>query len=132
MIKYVFDNGVKIVIFMFYFGCFNGVVNQKYFFKLVVVEFEKQFGGKKVIFVFDCVGFEVEEIVNKVEDGVVVLFENLCFYIEEEGSVKDKDGNKIKVDKVVVEEFCKGLIVFGDIYISEYLLIDKVLRVYIY
>lgn len=103
---------------MFYFGCFNGQVNFKYFLKFVFFEFEKQF-GKKVIFVFDCVGFEVEEIVNKVDNGDVVFFENFCFYVEEEGKGVDVEGNKVKVDKVKVDEFCKGFIKFGDIYVSK-------------
>ena len=40
-----------------------------------------------------------------------VLLENLRFHIEEEGSSKDKDGNKTKADKGKVEEFRKGLTV---------------------
>ena len=40
-----------------------------------------------------------------------VLLENLRFRIEEEGSSKDKDGNKTKADKAKVEEFRKGLTV---------------------
>lgn len=40
-----------------------------------------------------------------------VLLENLRFHIEEEGSSKDKEGNKTKADKAKVEEFRKGLTV---------------------
>jgi len=40
-----------------------------------------------------------------------ILLENLRFHIEEEGSSKDKDGNKTKADKAKVEEFRKGLTV---------------------
>ena len=75
--------------------------------------------GKSVQFAPDCVGPEVEALVNKADGGAVVLLENLRFHIEEEGSSKDKDGNKIKADKAKVEEFRKGLTKLGDVYISK-------------
>jgi len=49
----------------------------------------------------------------------VILLENLRFHIEEEGSSKDKDGNKTKADKAKVEEFRKGLTALGDVYIND-------------
>ena len=47
------------------------------------------------------------------------MLENLRFHIEEEGSAKDADGNKIKADKADVAEFRKGLTALGDVYISQ-------------
>jgi phosphoglycerate kinase len=41
------------------------------------------------------------------------LLENLRFHIEEEGSVKNKDGSKTKADKADVEKFRKSLTVRG-------------------
>lgn len=101
---------------MSHLGRPNGSPNPKYSLKPVVPELEKLL-GKSVTFAPDCVGSEVEAIVNKTEG--VVLLENLRFHIEEEGSAKDKDGNKTKADKEKVTEFRKGLTALGDIYISE-------------
>ncbi|KAK2927155.1 Phosphoglycerate kinase [Fusarium oxysporum f. sp. vasinfectum] len=101
-IKYALENGAK----------------SKYSLKPVVPELEKLL-GKKVTFAPDCVGPEVEEIVNKAEDGAVILLENLRFHIEEEGSSKDKEGNKTKADKAQVEAFRKGLTALGDVYIND-------------
>lgn len=39
------------------------------------------------------------------------MLENLRFHIEEEGSSKDKDGNKTKADPASVESFRKSLTV---------------------
>jgi phosphoglycerate kinase len=39
------------------------------------------------------------------------LLENLRFHIEEEGSVKNKDGSKTKAEKADVEKFRKSLTV---------------------
>merc|ERR1712000_502851 len=117
-IKYAVDNGAKAVVLMSHLGRPNGAVNEKYSLKPVVPELEKLL-GKSVTFAPDCVGSEVEQIVNKAEGGQVVLLENLRFHIEEEGSAKDKDGNKTKADKAAVEEFRKGLTALGDIYIND-------------
>ena len=117
-IKHAIDNGAKAVILMSHLGRPNGAVNDKYSLKPVVPELEKLL-GKSVTFAPDCVGPEVEAIVNKAEGGQVVLLENLRFHIEEEGSAKDKDGNKTKADKAKVDEFRKGLTALGDVYISK-------------
>ncbi|KEY72364.1 hypothetical protein S7711_01044 [Stachybotrys chartarum IBT 7711] len=117
-IKHALNNGAKAVILMSHLGRPNGSPNPKYSLKPVVPELEKQL-GVSVTFAPDCVGPEVEEIVSKADNGAVVLLENLRFHIEEEGSAKDKDGNKTKADKAKVEEFRKGLTALGDIFIND-------------
>ncbi|KAK3294189.1 phosphoglycerate kinase [Chaetomium fimeti] len=117
-IKYAVDNGAKAVVLMSHLGRPDGKVNTKYSLKPVVPELEKLL-GKSVTVAPDCVGAEVEEIVNKADNGEVVLLENLRFHIEEEGKGTDADGNKIKADKAKVEEFRKGLTKLGDIYIND-------------
>ncbi|KAG6366745.1 phosphoglycerate kinase [Diaporthe eres] len=117
-IKYAVDNGAKAVVLMSHLGRPNGSPNPKYSLKPVVPELEKLL-GKSVTFAPDSVGPEVEAIVNKTEGGGVVLLENLRFHLEEEGSAKDKDGNKVKADKEKVAEFRKGLTALGDVYIND-------------
>ncbi|KAL6868717.1 phosphoglycerate kinase [Amphichorda felina] len=117
-IKYAIDNGAKAVVLMSHLGRPNGSPNPKYSLKPVVPELEKLL-GKPVTFAPDCVGPEVEGIVSKADNGAVVLLENLRFHIEEEGSSKDKDGNKVKADKAKVEEFRKGLTALGDVFIND-------------
>ncbi|KAF6843122.1 phosphoglycerate kinase [Colletotrichum musicola] len=117
-IKYAIDNGAKAVVLMSHLGRPNGQENPKYSLEPVVPELEKLL-GKSVQFAKNCVGPEVEALVNKAENGQVVLLENLRFHIEEEGSAKDKDGNKTKADKAKVEEFRKGLTTLGDVFIND-------------
>jgi phosphoglycerate kinase len=117
-IKYAIDHGAKAVILMSHLGRPDGKVSAKYSLKPVVPELEKLL-GKSVEFAPDCVGPEVEAIVNKASGGQVILLENLRFHAEEEGSSKDADGKKVKADKEKVAEFRKGLTALGDIYISE-------------
>ncbi|OHX00184.1 phosphoglycerate kinase [Colletotrichum incanum] len=118
-IKYAIDNGAKAVVLMSHLGRPNGQENPKYSLEPVVPELEKLLGGKKVQFAKNCVGKDVEDLVNKADNGQVVLLENLRFHIEEEGSAKDKDGNKTKADKAKVEEFRKGLTALGDVFIND-------------
>ncbi|KAK7420893.1 phosphoglycerate kinase [Neonectria punicea] len=117
-IKYALDNGAKAVILMSHLGRPNGSPNPKYTLRPVVGELEKLL-GKSVTFAPDSVGPEVEELVNKADDGAVILLENLRFHIEEEGSSKDKDGKKTKADKADVELFRNGLTALGDVYIND-------------
>lgn len=102
---------------MSHLGRPDGKPNPKYTLKSVVPELEKQL-GKSVVFTEDCVGPQVEETVNKASGGQVILLENLRFHIEEEGSTKDAEGNKVKADKAKVDEFRKNLTALGDVYVS--------------
>ncbi|RDA94062.1 hypothetical protein CP533_5272 [Ophiocordyceps camponoti-saundersi (nom. inval.)] len=117
-IKYALDHGAKAVVLMSHLGRPNGAVNTKYSLRPVVAELEKLL-GKSVTLAPDCVGSDVEAIVAKANDGAVVLLENLRFHLEEEGSAKDKDGNKTKADKSQVDAFRKGLTALGDVYIND-------------
>ncbi|KAE8443316.1 phosphoglycerate kinase [Mollisiaceae sp. DMI_Dod_QoI] len=117
-IKYAIDHGAKAVILMSHLGRPDGKVSAKYSLKPVVPELEKLL-GKSVEMAPDCVGPEVEAIVNKASGGQVILLENLRFHAEEEGSSKDAEGKKVKADKAKVAEFRKGLTALGDIYIND-------------
>jgi len=117
-IKYAIDHGAKAVILMSHLGRPDGKKNAKYSLKPVVPELEKLL-GKSVVFTDDCVGPEVEEIVNNASGGEVILLENLRFHIEEEGSSKDAEGKKVKADKADVAAFRKGLTALGDVYIND-------------
>jgi phosphoglycerate kinase len=102
---------------MSHLGRPDGKPNPKYSLKPVVPELEKLL-GTSVTFTEDSVGPETEKTVNAAKDGQVILLENLRFHAEEEGSYKDDEGKKQKVDKSKVEEFRKGLTALGDVYIS--------------
>jgi phosphoglycerate kinase len=102
---------------MSHLGRPDGKANPKYSLKPVVSDLEKLL-AKDVTFTNDCVGKEVEEVVNNATDGQVVLLENLRFHAEEEGSSKDAEGKKVKADKSAVESFRRGLTSLGDVYIS--------------
>jgi len=116
-IKYAVDHGAKAVVLMSHLGRPDGKKNDKYSLSPVAPELEKLL-GHKVIFLDNCVGKEVEKAVNGASSGQVILLENLRFHPEEEGSYKDSDGKKVKVDKAKVDEFRKELTVLGDVYIS--------------
>jgi phosphoglycerate kinase len=117
-IKYVIDQGAKSVILMSHLGRPDGKRVDKDSLKPVAEELQKLL-GKEVKFLNDCVGDEVEKAVNEANNGQVILLENLRFHLEEEGSVKDKQGNKTKADKDAVEKFRASLTKLGDVYIND-------------
>lgn len=108
----------KAVILMSHLGRPDGKVVQKHSLKPVSAELSKHL-GKEVHFLPDCVGPEIEKAVNGASSGEVFLLENLRFHIEEEGSVKDKEGNKTKADPEAVKKFREGLTALGDVYIND-------------
>ncbi|KAF7295181.1 Phosphoglycerate kinase [Mycena indigotica] len=117
-IQYALKNGASVVTLMSHLGRPDGKVVEKYSLKPVAAELEKLIGSS-VTFLPDCVGPEVEKAVNSASNGTIILLENLRFHIEEEGSVKNKDGTKTKADPTKVAEFREGLTRLGDVYVND-------------
>ncbi|UJR08738.1 hypothetical protein I4U23_012995 [Adineta vaga] len=117
-IKYALDKGAKCVVLMSHLGRPDGKRVEKESLKPVAEELKKLL-GKDVKFLNDCVGDEVEKAVSEADNGQVLLLENLRFHLEEEGSVKDKQGNKIKAEKDAVDKFRASLSKLGDVYIND-------------
>jgi len=103
---------------MSHLGRPDGKVIAKYSLKPVAEELKSQL-SRDVIFLDDCVGPDVESRVASAANGSVILLENLRFHIEEEGSVKDKEGNKIKADPAAVKAFRESLTRLGDVYVND-------------
>ena len=74
---------------------------------------------KDVEFQDDCVGEKVEAACAAAKDGKVILLENLRFHIEEEGKIKDKEGNVTKASEADVQKFRASLSKLGDIYVND-------------
>ncbi|ORX92969.1 3-phosphoglycerate kinase [Basidiobolus meristosporus CBS 931.73] len=117
-IKHVLDNGASAVILMSHLGRPNGQAVSKYSLKPVAEELSKLL-DREVTFLNDCVGAEVEKTCTEAKDGKVILLENLRFHIEEEGSSKDKEGNKTKASSESVKAFRDSLTKLGEIYVND-------------
>ncbi|CAO3651606.1 unnamed protein product [Cunninghamella blakesleeana] len=117
-VKYALEQGAASVVLMSHLGRPNGKVEEKYSLKPVAEELEKLL-GKPVTFLKDCVGSEVEKECQAATGGKVILLENLRFHIEEEGSSKDKDGNKTKADPESVKAFRASLTKLADVYVND-------------
>jgi phosphoglycerate kinase len=110
--------GASVVVLMSHFDRPDGKRVEKFSLRPVAAEVERQL-GKPVIFLNDCVGPDVEKAVNSAPVGSIVLLENLRFHLEEEGSVKNKDGTKTKADPTSVATFRENLTKLGDVYIND-------------
>ncbi|KAK6531349.1 phosphoglycerate kinase, variant 2 [Arthrobotrys megalospora] len=117
-IKYAIEQGAKAVVLMSHLGRPDGLVKSKYSLAPVAEELSKLL-EKKVTFLPDSVGKDIEEAVNAGTDGAIFLLENLRFHIEEEGKGVNEAGEKVKADKEKVKEFRKGLTALGDVYIND-------------
>ena len=120
-IKYALEHGSSVVL-MSHLGRPDGQRKAKYSLKPVAAELEKLL-GKRVTFLDDCVGPDVEAACAQLAPGSVVLLENLRFHLEEEGKVKEKqpDGTEksIKADPAAVTAFRASLSKLGDVYVND-------------
>ncbi|GAA6027941.1 hypothetical protein JCM8097_001792 [Rhodosporidiobolus ruineniae] len=117
-IKYAIDNGAHSIILASHLGRPNGQVVDKYSLKPVADEVQRLL-NKDVTFLKDCVGAETEKAVADSKEGQIFLLENLRFHIEEEGSAKDKEGNKTKADPEAVKAFRASLTKLADVYVND-------------
>jgi len=97
-IKYLIKKGAKIIL-MSHFGKFE----DKLSLNPIALRLEKLL-ERKVKFLNDCIGREVEEEIEKMKGKEIVLLENLRFYKEEEGND---------------ENFAKKLSKLGDIFVND-------------
>lgn len=99
--KIISEDGRAIL--MSHMGRPKGEKNLKYSLR-PVAEHLSMLLDKPVLFADDCIGESTEAIVNDLQDGDVLLLENLRFYNEEEKNN---------------EEFAKKLSSYGDVYIND-------------
>ncbi len=91
------------VILASHLGRPKGKVDPKYSLKPVAERLQTLL-GKQVVFASDCIGSEVENLVNSMKDGDVLLLENVRFHKEE----TDND-----------EEFSRSLSRLADVFIND-------------
>ncbi|MDR3271136.1 MAG: phosphoglycerate kinase [Peptococcaceae bacterium] len=81
-IQYLIANGAKLILAS-HFGRPKGQVAEKYSLASVGVCLQKLL-GVKVTLAPDCIGSEVQSLVDQLADGQVLLLENVRFHAEEE------------------------------------------------
>lgn len=101
-INYAIDEGAKIILAS-HLGRPKGKKNPALTLATVVKRLQRLL-NKDVIFLDDCIGPEVDKVINNMEPGDVVLLENLRFYPGEEGED---------------DEFAKKLAAMADVYVND-------------
>ncbi len=101
-IKKIISDGGKAIL-MSHLGRPKGGPNPKYSLKPTAVRLSELL-GKEVKLAPDCVGPEVKALVDAMQDGDVLILENVRFHAEEEKNVP---------------EFAKQLAELGDVYIND-------------
>jgi phosphoglycerate kinase len=81
-INYAVDEGAKVILAS-HLGRPKGVANKRYSLGSVAKRLQRLI-KKEVTFLPDCIGPKVEEVVNKMSGGDIVLLENLRFHAGEE------------------------------------------------
>ena len=73
---------------------------------------------KKVSFLDNCVGSDVERACAEASDGKITLLENLRFHMAEEGKGV-VNGEKVKCPQADIDAFRASLSQLGDIYVND-------------
>jgi len=102
-IEYVLAHNGKLIL-MSHLGRPKGKPNPKYSLKGLAPHLQRLLNGAVVSFAEDCVGPEVEEKVNNMKPGEVLLLENLRFHYGEEENDAD---------------FSRQLAALGDVYVND-------------
>ncbi len=118
-IEHALKSGARSVVLASHLGRPDGRRNPTFTLRPVAEELERRLPGKKVAFLDDCVGEEVERACADPAPGSVILLENLRFHVEEEGKGKDADGNKVKADTEKVADFRRSLRRLADVYVND-------------
>lgn len=116
-INYCLENGAKAVVLMSHLGRPDGQRVEKHSMKPVVPALEDLL-RRKVTFLNDCVGTEVEKAAAAANKGEVLLLENLRFHLAEEGKGVI-NGEKVKAPKDDIAAFRASLTKLGDIYVND-------------
>jgi phosphoglycerate kinase len=101
-INYAIDEGAKVILSS-HLGRPKGKADPKFSLAPVAKRLQR-FLNKDVVFAPDCIGSQVENIVEKMKEGDVLLLENLRFHAEEQ-----------KNDK----EFARLLAKLADVYVND-------------
>lgn len=117
-VQYALDKGAKSVVMMSHLGRPDGCVIPKYSMEPVAAKVEELL-KRKVVFLKDCVGEEVEKACADPAPGTLFLLENLRFHVEEEGKGQDPEGKKLKASKEDTDAFRASLSKLGDVYIND-------------
>lgn len=123
-LKKVLEKGGSLII-MSHLGRPKGP-NEKFSLKHIIPKIEEKL-GVKIKFAPDCMGKEVQELSATLKPGEVLLLENLRFYAEEEGKVRDLAADATEEEKKTAKtaikesqkEFAKQLASYADCYIND-------------
>jgi phosphoglycerate kinase len=116
-IRYVLARGASLVL-MSHLGRPDGRKIAKYSL-LPVADRLAHLLGRRVMFLPDCVGPDVEAACTTLRPGEVALLENLRFHVEEEGKVKRENGSSLTADPAAVAAFRASLTALGDVYVND-------------
>jgi phosphoglycerate kinase len=111
-IKKVIEDGGKAIL-MSHLGRPKGKKKPEFSLKPVSIHLADLL-NKSVEFAPDCVGDDVEKLVADMNDGDILLLENLRFHPEEEGK---KDGEKMSAEDRAW--FINGLAKLADVYVDD-------------
>jgi len=117
-IDLLFQSGARKLILMSHLGRPDGRRQDKFSLQPVVSEL-KRLTNREVLFADDCIGEAAESKARELQDGQILLLENLRFHLAEEGKGVNENGDKVKATEEEVRAFRASLSKLGEIYVND-------------
>lgn len=117
-IQKILESSPKGLVLASHLGRPDGLPKHEFSMLPVHSELEKLL-GTKVKFVRDCVGEEALTASHELRNGEILLLENLRFHGEEEGSLINEAGAKVKLPADKIAKFRNELTQLGDLYVND-------------
>ena len=117
-IKAILESSPRGLVLASHLGRPDGLPRHEFSMLPIHAELEKLL-ETKVKFVRDCVGEEALTASNELRNGEILLLENLRFHGEEEGSLINEAGAKVKLPADKIAKFRNELTQLGDLYVND-------------
>lgn len=119
-IQYVLEQKAHTVILISHLGKPDGKIIPDYSLAPIAAYLQILLPNRRVRFLNDCIGKDIEQVCQDSNEGDVILLENLKFHVQEEGyHSKDEQGRRAKENEDSVEKFRASLSRLADMYIND-------------
>jgi len=117
-LRCILEKGAQRIVLLSHLGRPDGKVVPSMSLKPVAEELAKLLAPLKVQFMDECVGPRVDAALEA-STSPIILLENLRFHVEEEGTVKRKDGSKETASQENVQRFRASLTKLGSVFVND-------------
>lgn len=117
-IRKLLDSGANSITIISHMNHPDGKHNPEHSLKPVAKVLEELL-ARKIIFLEDCIGADVQTTCKNAQPGSIIMLENLRFHPQEQGFYRGVGETKVEIKKDIMRSFGNFLSSLGDIYVND-------------